>query len=102
MFKGLMTTQSAKRIRHEAIIADVRLSQKIACRLGTKYDIFDNSRRIPYLMEIFKIQTKNILNAHKYQDDPLMHIPEDEFENCKANEWFLPSNLLEGFSPAEL
>lgn len=101
-FEGVLTTQSARIIRKEAVIADVRVSRKLVCSMNTKYDLFEDRRRIPYLMEFFKIQTKNILNAHKYVEDYLMSVPEDEFETCEANEWFLACDLLEGFSPGEL
>ena len=60
----------------------------------TKFDPFKKNRRIHYLREIFDMQTKNILNTKIYHKDMLMNIPGDEFENCKANEWFLPNGAL--------
>ena len=37
-----------------------------------------------------------------YPEDPLIHIDENAFETCNANEWFRACNLLNGFSPGEL
>lgn len=70
--------------------------------MDTKYDIFESKRRIPYLLELFRIQTMNVLNANKYRNDPLLHVPEDEFELCKPNEWFRATDLLDGSAPATL
>ena len=74
----------------------------MAVLASTKYDPFEAECRYLYLLEIFDIQTKNILNANKYDPDYMLHVPANEFELCKANEWFLASSVLDGFSPAAI
>ena len=52
--------------------------------------------------EIFKIQIKNALNANRYVNDPLMHVEKEEFSIYDANEIFLSSDILKGFSVGEI
>lgn len=85
-----------------AIVAEVSLNEKLRTLASTKYDPLEPKRRYLYLLEIFGMQTKNILNASKYDRDAMLHVSAEEFEQCKANEWFLASSLLDGFSPGEI
>lgn len=48
------------------------------------------------------MQTRNILNAHRYVEDPMVHVYENQFERSKASSWFLNVDLLDGFSPGEI
>lgn len=65
----------------KVLLAEVHLQPGVEMLLGSQYDPFKR-RGLQYLRLIFRLQIKNVLNAKRYVDDPLIHVEENEFERC--------------------
>ena len=117
-FKQQMRTQINQLLETESIgqviIAEVKIRAGLEILLGTRLDPFKQTYQVKkdrthkpyrglfYQRELFKMQIFNILNAHRYIEDPMIHVYEDQFERSEASGWFLSCDLLDGFSPGEV